>query len=137
MIGWEFWAAPLIFGVASLGLGIGAAGGNSAIIFVFLLVLSLTLILCLFRFRDFRKVSHDIEMRVVEVLEGAPEKVWIPRSGIELTKAGFCYLLLAGRTIRVPTDAYGELCEANIVKVTFLPTALVAVRIEPFRGLGL
>jgi hypothetical protein len=83
-----------------------------------------------------QKVSHDIEMRVVELMEGAPESVWIPDSAIELTKTGFCYLRLAGRTIRVPSDSYGELREANIVKVAFLPAAMVAVRVEPVRGIG-
>jgi hypothetical protein len=137
MVGWQFWAAPIMFGFASLGLGIGAVGGNPAIIFVFFLVSSLAVILCFFRFCDFKKVSHDIEMRVVEIIEDAPQEVWIPRNAMELTKVGFCYLLLAGRTIRVPNDAYGELREANIVKVAFLPTALVAVHVESVRGLGL
>jgi len=49
---------------------------------------------------------------------------------------GFCYLSLADRTIRVPNDAYGELREANIVKVAFLSTALVAVKVETVRGIG-
>jgi hypothetical protein len=35
MIGWQFWAPPVIFGLASLGLGIGAIGGNPVMIFVF------------------------------------------------------------------------------------------------------
>ncbi len=80
---------------------------------------------------EFKRVSHDIEMRVAEVIEGASEKVWGQRDG-------FCYLLLAGRTIRVPPDAhvYGNLREANIVRVAFLPTAVVAVHVESDRGLG-
>ena len=41
MVGWQFWAAPIMFGITSLGLGLFALGGNPAIIFVFLLVLSL------------------------------------------------------------------------------------------------
>jgi hypothetical protein len=136
MVGWQFWAAPIMFGIASLGLGVGALGRNPAVIFVFLLICGLAVIVSLSRFRDYNKVSHDIEMRVVEVIEGTPDKVWIPRSGLELTRAGFCYLRLAGHTIRVPPDAYGELREANTVKVAFLPTAMVAVRVEPVRGLG-
>jgi hypothetical protein len=131
MIGWQFWAAPLIFGFASLGLGIGAIGGNPVIIFVFLLVFSAAVLLCLSRVSDFKKVSHDIEMRVAEVIEGAPEKVWVQR--------GVCYVVLAGRTIRVPPDAhvFGSLREANIVKIAFLPTALVALHVESDRGLGI
>lgn len=136
MVEGQFWTAPIIFGFATLALGIGALGGNPAIILVFLLVFSLTALLCLFRFLEYKKVSHDIEMRVVELMEGAPERVWIPESAIELTKTGFCYLRLAGRTIRVPNDLHGELREANMVKVAFLPTAMVAVRVEPVRGIG-
>ena len=132
MVGWQFWAVPLVFGFASLGMGIGAIGGNSAIIFAFLLLFGAAVIVCLSRVRDFKKVSHDIEMRVAEVIEGAPEKVWTQRDG-------YCYLLLAGRTIRVPPEAhvYGSLRDANIVRITFLPTALLAVRVESDRGLGI
>ena len=137
MIGWQFWAAPIIFVVVSAGLGIGALGSNPDIIFVFILICSLTIVLFLYRLRDYRKVNHDIEMRVVEVIQGAPEKVWVPRSTFELTRLGFCYLRLAGHTIRIPNDVYGELREANIVKVAFLPTALVAVRVDSIRGIGL
>lgn len=137
MVRWQFWATPMMFGAASLGFGIGAVGGDPTIIFLFLLFFSLAVVLCLFRFHDYKRVSHDIEMRIVEVIEGAPEKVWIPRHVIELTRLGFCYLRVAGRTIRVPNDAYGELREANIVTVAFLPTAMVAVRVEPVRGIGL
>jgi hypothetical protein len=137
MVGWQFWAAPMMFGVTVFGLGIAALGGNSAIILLSLLISCLTVILVVSRLRDYNKVSHDIEMRVVELVEGAPERVWIPRSAIELTRAGFCYLRLAGRTIRVSNDLYGELREANMVKVAFLPTALVAVQVEPVRGIGL
>ena len=130
MIGSWFWATPAIFGLASLGLGIGAIGGNPAIIFIFVLVFSAAVLVFFSRLRDFKKMSHDIEMRVVEVIEGAPEKVWTQRDG-------FCYLVLAGRTIRVPPDVkvYDSLREANIVKVAFLPTALVAVHLESDRGL--
>ena len=83
MVGWQFWAAPMMFGVAVVGLGIGALGGNSAIILLLLLISCLTVILAVSRLHDYNKVSHDIEMRVVELIEGAPERVWIPRSAIE------------------------------------------------------
>ncbi len=132
MIGWTFWVAPAIFGLVSLGLGIGAIGGNPAIVFAFLLVFSAAVMLYFSRVRAFKKLSHDIEMRVAEVIEGAPEKIWTQRDG-------FCYLLLAGRTIRVPPDAhpYGSLREANFVRVAFLPTTLLAVHVESDRGLGI
>lgn len=137
MVGWQFWAAPIIFSIASLGLGIGAVGGSPAIIAGFLLVSSLTVIVCLFRIREYKKVCQDIELQVVEVIEGAPEKVWIQGSALDLPKVGFCYLRIAGRTMRVPNDAYRELREANNVIVAVLPTALVAVHVKSMRGIGL
>ena len=85
--------------------------------------------LCLSTVRHYKRVVHDIERRVVEVIEGAPEHVWASR--------GFCYLVIAGRTIRVPNDVYGELRESNLVKVAFFPTSLVAVQVEAVRGMGL
>ena len=131
MVGWQFWAAPAIFGLASLGLGIGAIGGNPVIIFVFFLVFSAAVIVCLNRVDQFKKVNHDIEMRVAQVIEGAPEKVW-PQKGV-----GWA-LSYSGRDIQVPYDVYdGNLREVNIVRVAFLPTALVAVNVEVTRGLGI
>lgn len=132
MVGGWFWAAPAIWGLPGVvGLAIGAIGGNPAMMFASLVVLTVAAILCLFCVRDFKKVNHDIEMRIAEVIEGAPEKVW--------TSHGYCYLLLAGRAIRVPPDVhvYASLREANVVRVAFLPTALTAVNVEPDRGLGI
>ena len=128
-VGWQFWAAPIMFGTGCLGLGIGALGGDPLITFLFFFFLIPAFVLCIVRFRDYQKVVHDIELRIVDVIEGAPERVWA-------TKGGFCYLRLAGHTIRVPNDSYGELREANMVRVAFLPTALAAVRVEPFRGIA-
>src|SRR5215475_4422253 len=136
MVGCQFWAAPIMFGVVSLGSGIGALGGDSLVVFLFLLFLIPALVLWIVRLHDYRKVVHDIEMRIVEVIEGAPEKVWAPRGMINITRVGFCYPRLAGRTIRVPNDSYGELRDANMVSVAFLPIALAAVRVEPFRGIA-
>lgn len=129
MVGWQFWAAPGMFVAVSVGFGFGALGGNPAIIFVFLLFGGVSVVLCLSAVRQYNKMAHDIERRVVEVIEGAPEHVWASR--------GFCYLAIAGRTIRVPNDVYGELRESNMVKIAFLPTSLVAVQVEAVRGMGL
>ena len=131
LVGWHFWAAPAIFGIASLGLGIGAIGGNPVIIYVFFLVFSAALIVCLPRVQHFKKVIYDIEMRVAEVIEGAPEKVW-PQKGVGWS------LSYVGRDIQVPFDVYdGDLRQVNIVRVAFLPTALVAVHVESTCGLGI
>ena len=128
-VGWQFWFAPSLFGLACLGLAIAATGGDPLFAFLFLFFVIPALVLWIVRLRDYKKVVHDIEMRIVEVIEGAPEEVWA-------TKAGLCYVRLAGRTIRVPNDSYGELREANMARVAFLPTALAAVRVEPFRGIA-
>jgi len=117
-----------MFGTGCLGLGIGALGGDPLITFLFFFFFIPAFVLCIVRFRDYQKVVHDIELRIVDVIEGAPEHVWMSRGG-------FCYLGIAGRTIRVPNDVYGELGESNMVKVAFLPTALVAVQVEAVRGI--
>jgi hypothetical protein len=121
-----------LFGVVCLGLGIGALRGDPLIAFLFLLFLTPALVLWIVRLRDYKKVVHDIEMRIVEVIEGAPEKVWAPRGMINITKMGFCYLRLAGRTIRVPNDSYGELRDANMVRVAFLPRRWLPCELNPF-----
>lgn len=52
-------------------------------------------------------------------------------------KTGDCYLQLSGHKIRVPTDCYGALKDATIVRVAFLPRSHVAIRVEIGRGIGL
>ena len=134
MVGAQFWAGPIMFGVASIVFGIVALGRDPVAISLFLSFGSVSVGLWVLRVRDYNKVTQDIDKRIVEVIEGAPEKVWVPRYMIE--QMGFCYIRLGGHTIRVPNELYGELREANMVKVAFLPTALVAVRVEPERGIG-
>lgn len=129
MVDWQFWATPVIFAILTFGLGIAAVLNLATMILVFSLFFCLTVGLCLVSVNRYQKVTQDIENRVVQVIEGAPEQVWLSR--------GFCYLGIAGLTIRVPNDSYGDLRESNKVKVAFLPTALVAVKVECFRGMGL
>jgi len=129
MIGWQFWATPGVFVILTVGLGIGALLNPAAIVLVFSVFFILTVGLCLVWANRYQKVMQDIESRVAEVFEGVPEQVWLSR--------GFCYLGVAGLTIRVPNDYYGDLRQSNKVKVAFLPTALVAVKVECFRGMGL
>jgi hypothetical protein len=83
------------------------------------------------RLRQYKRFTADIEYRIAEVLEGIPQRVWLAGRG------GDCYLRLAGRTIKVPNDCYGALKEATIVKVAFLPTSHIAVRVDAGRGIGL
>jgi hypothetical protein len=133
MVGAQFWAGPIMFGVASIVFGIVALGRDPVAISLFRSFGSVSVGLWVLRVRDYNKVTQDIDKRIVEVIEGAPEKVWVERY---LTRMGFCYIRLGGYTIRVPNELYGELRESNMVTVAFLPTALVAVRVEPERGIG-
>ena len=55
-VGWQFWFAPIIFGVATLGLGIGALGGDDLIAFLFVLFLIPAFILWIVRVRDYKKI---------------------------------------------------------------------------------
>jgi|SRR5215469_14468748 len=84
MVGWMFWVGPIIFGVTSLGLGVWALEGNPELVFVFLLMSSFAVVVWTARIRDYNKVAGDIEKRVVEVVEGAPERVWVTKSGFGL-----------------------------------------------------
>ena len=130
MVGWQSWFDLFPFLALSLVLGVWALGGNPVIILVFLPVGSLAVVLSLSRVRHRNKVMHDIERRAVEVLEGAPEHVRTPRGAIR------GYLDIGGRTIEIPRDICPELSESYMVKIAFLPTALVAVHVEAFRGTG-
>ncbi len=113
MVGWQFWAGPIMFGVASIVFGIFALGRDPVAISLFLSFGSVSVGLWVLRVRDYNKVAQDIDKRIVEVIEGAPEKVWVPRYMIE--RMGFCNIRLAGYTIRVPNELYGDLREANTV----------------------
>jgi hypothetical protein len=81
--------------------------------------------------RKNRQLTADIEERAVEVLEGAPERVWMT------SRNGPCYLWLSGQKIRIPIDDYESVKGAYIVKVAFLPRSRIAVRAEAGRGITL
>jgi membrane protein implicated in regulation of membrane protease activity len=131
MIGWQFWFAPMLFGLACLGSGWVAATGEPVGLLLFILFSIITIVLWTLRLRQYKRFTADIDHRTVEVLEGAPQKIWVAG------KTGDCYLQLSGHTIKVPNDCYGVLKDATIVKVAFLPTSHIAVRVEAGRGIGL
>ena len=132
MIGREFWGFPVVITAGCVGAGLGAlVTGSPFGVGLFVFFAAITGVLWIARWRQLNRLTADIEKRVVEVLEGTPDKVWMA------WRDGFCYLRLQGKTIQVPADRYEELCEANFVKIAFLPTALTAVRVEMSRGIGL
>jgi hypothetical protein len=130
MMGWQFWFAPVIFSLGCVGTGWVAATGEPMGLWLFILFSTITIILWTLRLRQYKKFTADIEHRTVEVLEGAPQKTWV------VGKTGDCYLQLSGHKIKVPSDCYGALKDATMVKVAFLPRSHVAVRVDIGRGIG-
>jgi hypothetical protein len=131
MIGWQFWFAPILFSLACVGTGWVTAIGEPVGLWLFLPFGTITIVLWILRLRQYGKVTADIDHRTVEVLEGAPQKIWV------VGKTGDCYLQLSGHKIKVPNDCYGSLKDATVVKVAFLPTSKIAVRVDAGRGIGL
>ena len=131
MIGWQFWIGPIMFSVACVGTGYLASTGEPVALRLFILFSIITIVLWTLRLRQYKKFTADIDHRTVEVLEGAPQRIWVAR------QSGDCYLRLAGHTIKVPNDCYGVLKDATTVKVAFLPTSKIAVRVDTGRGIGL
>ena len=130
MVGWQFWFAPVIFSLGCVGTGWVAATGEPIGLWLFILFSIITIILWAFRLRQYQMFNADIESRMVEVLEGAPEKTWV------VGKTGDCYVQLSGHKIKVPNDCNGALRDATIIKVAFLPRSHIAVRVDIGRGIG-
>jgi len=131
MIGWQFWFAPVLFSLGCVGSGYVAATGDQMGIWIFIPFGIITIVLWTLRLRQHKKFTADIDHRTVELLEGAPQKTWV------VGRTGDCYLQLSGQTIKVPSNCYGALKDATIVKVAFLPTSRIAVRVDIGRGIGL
>ena len=133
MMGRQFWFGPVVFSLGCLGTGWVAARyhGDPIGMWLFILFSTITTILWTLRLRQYKKFTADLEHRTAEMLEGAPQKVWVQRN------TGDCYLQLSGHKIRVPNDCYGALKDATIVKVAFLPRSHFAVHVEIGRGIGL
>ena len=129
-MGWPFWFAPTVSGVVSVGLLVTYVLNRAPLIgFLFLCLGCTALVIWIAQLHEYNRFTRDIRKRVVEVVEGAPERVGISR-------LGFCRLDIAGYRIRVPNDYYGELREANMVMVAFLPESAIAVRVLVTRGIG-
>lgn len=130
LLGWQFWFAPILFSLGCAGTGWVAATGDAMGLWLFVLFCTVSVFLWVWRLRQFKRFQADLEHRIVELLEGAPQKSWVARNGD-------CYLKISGITIKVPNDCQGPLQDATIVKVAFLPTSRIAVSIETGRGIGL
>jgi hypothetical protein len=124
------WAAPIVTTVACVGAGYGSLSGNAFVTPIFVVFALAAVTLWALAIRKNREFAADIEARTVEVLEGAPERVWMAG------RSGPSYLRLSGQTIRIPTDEYQSVKEAYMVKVTFLPKSRIAVRVQAERSIA-
>lgn len=132
--GCKFWFGPTMFDVGVIVplvlILLGIMDRPFGLILLTLFSLPTAIFLSA-RLREYGNVKHDLEMRVVKVVEGAPDMVWMNRW------SGFCYARFRELDIRVPNDMYKELQDANLVRIAFLPTSLVAVNVKVEHGIGL
>ena len=131
MVDWKFWMAPIIFtlGYCAAALFSLNYGGLMRLIF-FAGLGSPAIFLWLVRILQYKKFARDRHLRVVELVEGVPERAW-------MTLSGLCYVRLAGRNICVENHYYKELRDANLVRVEFLPESSIAVRVSISHGIGI
>jgi hypothetical protein len=131
---WEFWAGPVVYAVwAPLSIGIAwyASDGDPLLIVPFAVLFGgLAVWIWVVRLHARSLRLEEIRARVVEVVQGSPEAVW-------MAKSGFCYIRLDGRDIQIPNDRFRELSESTVVRIAYLPRSRVVVRVEASRTLGL
>ncbi|HEX9111357.1 MAG TPA: hypothetical protein VF845_07745, partial [Terriglobales bacterium] len=77
MMGLQFWFAPILFSLGCAGSAWATARGEAVGIVLLLLFGTITIVLWTLRLRQYRKFTADIDHRVVEVLEGAPQRTWV------------------------------------------------------------
>jgi len=130
MVRWKFWMAPIIF-----TFGYGAAilfSWNYDLLMELIFFAGLggpAILLWHIRIRQYKKFARDRRLRIVELVGGVPERVWMAPDGL-------CYIRLTGRNIRVENHHYKELRDANLVRVEFLPESRIAVRVTISHGIG-
>lgn len=81
MINWTFWAPPAIFALACIVAVFFLIGADKVAWAIFAPFLVVTAGIWFSRLRQHSKITADIDKRIVEIIEGAPEKVWMSRSG--------------------------------------------------------
>jgi len=131
ILNWQHWAPPLVLTLVFLVLPLVFKQEE---LFDKFLVAVLPGVFAAFLWlvflRNKQRLQQDVDRRVIEVVEGSPEKVWRNRLGV-------CYVSLSGKNIRVPAEYYVELQEATSVTLEYLPESLIALHIKPHRGLHL
>ena len=134
MTGFTFWFGSAISLVAlSVPLVLMLTGTIDKLFCLFLLAFSglYASVTIIPRLRQYGKMRDDLAAGIVKTIEAAPDKAWMSR----LT--GFTYVRLHGLDLRVPNDMYREVSDANLIRVSFLPTSLVTIDVEVEHGIGL
>jgi hypothetical protein len=80
--------------------------------------------------RNKQRVLQDVDSRMIEIVDGAPTKVWKNRFGL-------CFISIDGKKIRVPTEFFKNLQESTTATIEYLPKSLIALHIKPHYGLHL
>lgn len=131
MVGWQFWTPPVIFTAGYFVAAWFALSLDlSAEVICFLLFGGLAAVAWINCIRQYRKFTRDMAAGLVQIVEGAPERVF-------MTRFGRCYIRISGRKLRVANEYYNELREANNIRIEFLPESRIAIRVNIARGVGI
>lgn len=131
VLDWQHWAPPVT--LTLMGFAFLAAFWHeelSAKVFIVVLFGAPSALFWLFFLRNKQRVQRDVDARMIEIVDGSPDKVWRNRFGM-------CFVSLAGKKIRVAAEYYDELQAATSVTLEYLPESLIALRIKPHRGVHL
>lgn len=132
--GWTFWFPPILFSFGALFAAWLDLRRDPTAHILLIIFSAFALFLWPLRIHDYRQIKRDIDTRLVDDVEIAPERVW---SGKSLWRLGFHYMQIDGKTIRIPSSRFTELQDANFVRVAFLPRSRLAVAVEVIAGIGL
>jgi hypothetical protein len=129
VLNWQYWAPPLTATLLCLGFLAGFWNEElSHKLFLAVFLGSPALIFWFFFLRYKQRVQRDVDGRIIEVLDGLPEKV--------LTNGlGMCFVFLGGKRIRVPFEYYEELANATSVTLEYLPESSIALYVRSRREL--
>ena len=130
LVGWQFWMAPVLSTAGYLlGAWLVMDLGWTGEIICFVMLGGVAIYAWVNRLGQHRKLADDISKRLVSIVEGAPERIFM--------KYGLCYVRISGRKIRVANEYFNELRDANNVRIEFLPESLLAIRVQIMRGIGI
>lgn len=131
VLDWQHWAPPLTLTLMCFAFLVAFWHEElSAKLFIVVLFGAPSALFWLLFLRNKQRVQRDVDARMIEIVDGSPDKVWRNRFGM-------CFVSLAEKRIRVPAEYYDGLQAATSVTLEYLPESLIALRIKPHRGLHL